>query len=123
MMNYGRVTALMALSAALGIAGCSGKPEAKAPLNETGAVPIANESDNATADVAPATNNADHPPVSQSQAASEPVGDPNALPPIDSSAPSAQVREDADASGMTARLPDQSGEPSAPPPQPAQQKQ
>ncbi len=126
MKKFTRTTALLGLAAALGLVACSGKPEAKGPLNESGAAaPLDNESDNATTDISGVVD-PDHPPVLSNQAASEPVGDPNALPPTDGPGPgvSAQVRDDADASGMTARLPDQApADPSAPPPaQPVQQK-
>ncbi len=116
MIRTHRTTALVALATALSLAACSSSKDVpKGPLNESGTA-VTNESDNATnvADSAPAFD-PDHPTVSANQAASEPVGDPNALPPGDAPPPSAQIRDDADASGLTARLPD----PNAP--QPAEQ--
>lgn len=92
-----RIIGLFALGTALSLAACSGKPDApKPPLNEGAA---ANESENATAEAPPPP--VDTPPVSQKQAESEPVA--SDLAP-DGSSP--QVRDDADASGMTARLPE-----------------
>jgi hypothetical protein len=99
-----RTASLVALAAALGLGACSSKPADPGPLN-TGVA--ANESDNETAEAPPPV--ADTPQVSEAQSKSEPVADPNALPASDGAGPSPQVIDDADAAGMTARLPD-SGE-------------
>lgn len=96
-----RTASLVALAAALGLAACSSKPADPGPLN-TGVA--ANESDNETAVAPPPV--VDTPVISEAQSKSEPVPDPNALPSDGSSGPSPQVVDDADASGMTARLPD-----------------
>jgi hypothetical protein len=98
-----RAASILALSAALGLAACSSKPDApKPPLNEGAA---ANANENATAEAPPPEVIV--PPISEAQSKSEPVADPNALPSSDGGpGPSPQVRDDADAAGMTARLPD-----------------
>jgi hypothetical protein len=97
-----RTASIVTLAAALGLAACSSKPEApKAALNEGAA---ANESENATAE-APPPAVVDNPPISEAQSKSEPVPNPNE-PGSSDSAPTPQMRDDADASGMTARLPD-----------------
>jgi len=98
-----RAASMAAIAAALGLAACSSKPADPGPLN-TGVA--ANETDNETAEAPPPV--VDTPPISEAQSKSEPVPDPNALPSSDGAGPSPQVSEDADASGMTARLPDAS---------------
>lgn len=100
MTKHLRTASAFALAAALGLAACSSKPADPPPLN-TGAA--ANATENETAEAAPPP--AITPPVSEAQSKSEPVPDENALP-TDGSGPPPQVRDDADAAGMTARLPD-----------------
>ncbi len=95
-----RTGSCLALAAALGLAACSSKPADPAPLN-TGAT--ANASENATAEAPPPVVTT--PPVSEAQSKSEPVPDENALP-TSGGEPPPQVIDDADAAGMTARLPD-----------------
>jgi len=100
MKTITRITAFVALAAALGLAACSSKPADPAPLNTGTAM---NETDNATAETVPPV--AETPPVAQAQTGTDPVANPGATPSTDAT-PSAQVSEDADASGMTARLPE-----------------
>jgi hypothetical protein len=98
-----RAASIIALPAVFGLAACSGKSDApKPPLNETAVANVTEE--NATTDAPPPA--AVTPPISDAQSKSEPVADPNELPQSDGPGPSPQVRDDADASGMTARLPD-----------------
>lgn len=99
-----RTASALALAAALGLAACSSKPADPPPLN-TGAT--ANES-NETAEAPPPV--VETPPISEAQSKSEPVPDPNALP-SSGSEPPPQVIDDADAAGMTARLPDSDTQP------------
>jgi hypothetical protein len=96
-----RAASIVALTAAFGLAACSSKPAAPPPpLNEGAA---ANASENETAEAPPPEVTT--PPVSEAQSKSEPVGNPNELPSSDRPRPTPQVRDDADAAGMTARLP------------------
>jgi hypothetical protein len=97
-----RAASIVALSAALGVAACSSKPAAPPPPLNEGAAANANE--NATAEAPPPE--VITPPISEAQSKSEPVSNPNELPSSDGAGPTPQVRDDADAAGMTARLPD-----------------
>jgi uncharacterized lipoprotein len=95
-MNLKMIALSGAVAVSLTLGACSRQSEPAAPLNEGAELNMAE--DNVTADVAPPAADA-APQISANQAAAE-------APDVPAPGPSEQIRDDADAAGMTARLPD-----------------
>ncbi len=91
-MSISRIGTVFAAGALLALGACSSKPEVQDPLNETGA----NLEANVTEEVPVETNAM--PAVIENTTTNE-------SPPQPPAQAEQQVRDDADASGMTARIP------------------